>query len=166
MLRIAVRMVLDLSDIATHLNEQLCADLPAGRFITCWLGQLDAVEGTLTAVSGGQGPLLLYRAATDTFEIRQGDTTPFGLFEHDRIEVPPPIQLEPGDIFAAISDGIFEANDGNDGEFGVERVQQVIRELRGGNASEILAAIREAQERFSAGAPAGDDRTIIMIKRL
>jgi serine phosphatase RsbU (regulator of sigma subunit) len=165
MLRIAVRMMHDLSSIATHLNEQLCADLPSGRFITCWLGLIDAGAGTLTAVSGGQGPLLYYRAADDTFEVRQGDTTPFGLFEHDRIEVPPPRRMEPGDVFAAISDGIFEAARGEE-EFGAERVQQVIREHREAGAAEILTAIREAQERFTEGGPAGDDRTMVLVKRV
>ena len=164
MLRIAVRMSLDLSGIATHLNDQLCADLPAGRFITCWLGRIDSADGALTAVSGGQGPLLYYSAGDDRFEVGQGDTTPFGLFEHDRIAVPPSRKMQTGDIFAAISDGIFEAARG-EVEFGVERVQQIIRERRGDGAVEILDAIRQAQERFTEGAPAGDDRTMLIIKR-
>ena len=165
MLRIAVRMSSDLSKIATHINQQLCADLPSGRFVTCWLGQLDPVEGTLTAVSGGQAPLLLYKSEPDEFEVRTADAPPMGLFDLGPIDVPPATHLAPGDIYAVLSDGIFEATDPQEVEFGEERVQQVIREHRDASAADILANIREATESFTQGAPANDDRTIIIIKR-
>ena len=164
MLRVAVRMSLDLSEIATHINEQLCADLPTGRFITCWLGQLSSEDHSLRAVSAGQGPLLRYDAAQDEFEVRGADTTPLGLFDHGKIDVPPALKMEPGDIYAVISDGIFEATDPAGEEFGVERVQRAIHEHRESSARDILAGIREAAEVFAQGEPPNDDRTIIVIK--
>jgi sigma-B regulation protein RsbU (phosphoserine phosphatase) len=91
---------------------------------------------------------------------------PFGLVAGMQIEVPEPFVMEPGDLYAAISDGIFEAADPADEEFGVERVIEVIRENRDSSAEEILSAIRQATESFTHGAPAEDDRTIILIKRI
>jgi len=79
MLRIAVRASLRLADIATYLNQQLCADLPDGRFVTCWLGELSSAGHSLTAISAGQGPLVLYRRAHDRFELPDTTTQPFGL---------------------------------------------------------------------------------------
>ena len=165
MLRIAVRMSSDLSTIANHINTQLCEDLPGGRFVTCWLGQLDSTTGTLTAVSGGQAPLLRYHAARDEFEVLSADSPPFGLFDVGPIEVPPPMTLEPGDIFAVMSDGIFEAADPSDEQFGEGRVQDQIRQHRDASAAELLNAIRQAERAFSQGAPAADDRTILIVKR-
>ena len=161
MLRIAGRMSSDLAEIATHMNQQLCADLPTGRFITCWLGEIRSSDGTLGALSAGQGPLLRYRAASDEFEITKADIPPFGLFDTGKIDVPPPIRLERGDIYAAISDGIYEAADPDNAMFDEERTMEVIRNHRDSTASEILAAVREAAETFARGRPPDDDRTLV-----
>jgi serine phosphatase RsbU (regulator of sigma subunit) len=166
MLRMGARMSLDLSRIATQMNQQLCDDLPAGRFVTCWLGVLDSDDHTLTAVSAGQGPLLWYRARRDEFQVSIADTTPLGMFDRGEIAVPPPRRLEPGDLFVVASDGIFEAKNPAEEEFGEERVCQVIREERESTAGDVLQALRQATERFVEGAPADDDRTIIVIKRV
>jgi sigma-B regulation protein RsbU (phosphoserine phosphatase) len=166
MLRVAVRMSPDLSEIATHMNQQLCADLPTGRFITSWLGELDASNGNLSTLSAGQGPLLRYRAANDEFETRSADVPPFGLFDTGTLEVPPPVRLERGDIYAAISDGIYEAADPDDAMFGEDRTMQVIREHRDSPAETILSAVREAAETFARGRPPDDDRTIIIVRRV
>jgi serine phosphatase RsbU (regulator of sigma subunit) len=166
MLRIAVRAGLSLSDIATHLNQQLCADLPDGRFITCWLGEIRSGEHVLSTLSAGQGPLLLYRAANDSFEMPDTDTQPFGLLDLGPIEAPPPLELQPGDIYAVISDGIFESTNSRKEEYGVEEVQKVIRQHRGESAETIKDEIQKAEAAFSRGSPAADDRTILIIKRV
>jgi len=166
MLRIAVRMTSDLTEIISQMNEQLCADLPSGRFITAWLGAVDAVDHTLTSVSAGQAPLLRYNAAEDEFEVLQADATPLGLFEHMKIDEPKQFAMAPGDIFAVISDGIFESADADDVEFGIDRTMKVIRRHRNAGASEILSRIRGAVDEFTRSAPAADDRTIILIKRV
>jgi serine phosphatase RsbU (regulator of sigma subunit) len=165
MLRVATRATLELSRIATLLNRQLCADLPSGRFVTCWLADLDSKQNRLQAVSAGQGPLLWYRAASDEFVVRYADTTPLGMFDRGEIEIPPAIELGPGDVFLVASDGIFEARNAADEELGQDRVCEVIRERHEGGASDILAALRRATDRFAAGRQADDDRTVLVIKR-
>jgi serine phosphatase RsbU (regulator of sigma subunit) len=165
MLRIAVRMTSDLGEIVLQMNEQLCADLPSGRFITAWLGAVNAADHTLTSISAGQAPLLRYTAAADEFEVLQADATPLGLFDHLKIDEPKQFAMAPGDIFAVISDGIFESADADEKEFGMDRTMEVIRRYRDSSASEILSNIRSAVDAFTRGAPAADDRTIIMIKR-
>jgi serine phosphatase RsbU (regulator of sigma subunit) len=165
MLRIAVRMNADLARIAREMNDQLCADLPSGRFITAWFGALDSERHSLTSFSAGQGPLLRYEAARDEFHVSKPDTFPMGLFEQKQIDLPKPMVLRPGDIFAVISDGIFEAKGPDDDLFGEQRVMDVIREHRDACADEILTQIRQAVETYTKGAPADDDRTMILIKR-
>jgi serine phosphatase RsbU (regulator of sigma subunit) len=165
MLRIAVRMTSDLGEIVLQMNEQLCADLPSGRFITAWLGAVNAADHTLTSISAGQAPLLRYTAAADEFEVLQADATPLGLFDHLKIDEPKQFAMAPGDIFAVISDGIFESADADEKEFGMDRTMEVIRRYRDSSASEILSSTRSAVDAFTRGAPAADDRTIIMIKR-
>ena len=164
MLRMAVRMEPDLGRIARHLNEQLCADLPEGRFITAWFGELDASNCTITSFSAGQGPILRYDAARDAFDLLQADAMPLGISPTLDITIGDPICMNPGDILAVISDGVFEAFDPQGVQFGTERAIAVIAEHRQESPKQILAALREGVAAFTSGAPADDDRTVIIVK--
>ena len=166
MLRMAVRMQLDLVRIATHMNEQLCADLPGGRFVTAWLGELDAAEGTLISLSAGQAPILRYRAGRDTFDVLPADTMPLGVLSPLEVRLADPIRMSSGDIVAVISDGLLEATDAAGQQFGVERTMQVIAANRDGHPTGIRTALRRAVADFTDSAPAADDRTAIIIKRV
>ncbi|MHC4966522.1 MAG: PP2C family protein-serine/threonine phosphatase [Planctomycetota bacterium] len=164
MLRMAVRSGEPLPSIVRHLNEQLCADLPEGRFITAWLGLLCATDRTLTSFSAGQAPILRYDAKRDAFDVMEADTLPLGVVEDLEIEVGAPMPMGPGDIVAVISDGIFEAIGPSSKQFGTDRVVEVIGAARAGTPSEIIEAVRRAVAEFTGGAPAADDRTGIIIK--
>ena len=165
MLRMAIRLSADLTDVVTQINQQLCADLPTGRFITAWFCLLDTADFTLSTLSSGQAPLLLYRAAEDEFAILESDTIPLGMFPTMKVVPPEPIQMQPGDLYIALSDGFFEAKGPDDEEQGTERICQVIRQSRRESAETIQQRLREATDQFTQGAPPDDDRTIIIIKR-
>lgn len=165
MLRMAIRVGEDLPAIIRHLNAQLCADLSDGRFITAWLGEIDASAGTLTGFSCGQGPLVYFRAADRQAEVIDTDAVPLGCFEELEVSVPPPRRMEPGDVFVALSDGVVEAEDARGERFGTERVIEVIAERHAGSAAEMMAALREALAAFTGAAPAEDDRTVLVVKR-
>jgi serine phosphatase RsbU (regulator of sigma subunit) len=165
MLRMAVRLHADLAEIARHLNEQLASDLPDERFITAWLGALDASTGHLTSFSAGQGPLLLYRAKDDAFEKVPTNAPPFGVMDDLPIEIAPAIALHAGDLFAVLSDGLIEARNAADEQFGADRARAILRERRHEPTASITRAIRDAVKAFVGDLPAADDKTIILIKR-
>lgn len=165
MLRMAVRLNARLGDIAAHMNRQLCHDLPPGRFITTWLGELDSRRSTLTSFSAGQGPILHYHAATGAFTEVEVDAVPLGILADMPVEVSNVCALEPGDVFAVISDGIFEALDPASRQFGTERVMSVIGRSADESAAGILTALRDAVDDFCSGRPADDDRTVIIMRR-
>ena len=77
----------------------------------------------------------------------------------------PSVPSAPGDIFAVVSDGIFESTDAEGALFGVDRMLEVIRQNRKRSASEILHELRDAVTAYTKGAPAHDDRTMVVIKR-
>ena len=165
MLRMGVRMGARLETIASHMNEQLCDDLQGGRFISAWLGDLDAVKGTLTCFSAGQGPVIVYHASTDTCEVRLGDTRPLGILPALEPKLPEPLVLTRGDVLLVASDGIHEAENRQGQRFGIERIEEVVRAHRQDTPGEIIHALRDAVIEFAAGAPASDDRTMLIIKR-
>ena len=163
-LRTLVRMDIALPMIAHHMNLQLCDDLPSGHFITVWLGELNANERTLTSFSAGQAPLIRYEALHNEFDVLPADTVPLGVIDDLGIGSSNSFAMKHGDIFAAISDGIFEAPDSNGRMFGTERLIEIISKHRDTPPSQILTAIRDAVANFTNGAPATDDRTAIIIK--
>ncbi|MAE63424.1 MAG: hypothetical protein CMJ18_04060 [Phycisphaeraceae bacterium] len=165
MLRMAVRAGGDLESIAMHMNAQLCADLPSGRFITTWLGELDVRRHAIRGFSAGQGPLLLYRAARHDVDIIGADTFPLGITTDVEFEASESILLNRGDIFAVMSDGIFETFDDQGEQFGIDRVIEVIRQHHRASPARILDALRDALARFHGAVAQTDDRTAIVIRR-
>jgi phosphoserine phosphatase len=166
MLRMAVHISQDLSVIAKHLNGQLYSDLPSGRFITAWLANINTQDETIQYFSAGQGPLLRYNALDEKVEFFDAQAVPLGIMEEIETEISEPIVMNSGDIFAVISDGIYESTDGNNVQFGTDRVIEVISTHRKSTAKDILDALREAVGKFTENSPADDDRTIIIIKRI
>ncbi len=165
MLRMAVRIDADLTMIARHVNAQLTSDLFGGRFITAWLGELDAPKHTLTYFSAGQAPLIHYHAKEDRFEFLEADAPPFGIDEDLEIVAGQPLELEPGDMFAVFSDGVFESQGAEEDRFGEDRVLDIMRRHRGESCGRILLELRKALADFGAGAQAADDRTAVIVKR-
>jgi serine phosphatase RsbU (regulator of sigma subunit) len=165
MLRMAVRSGHGLAEMLKPVNDQLCADLPGNRFITAWFGQLDADGRGLESLSAGQAPLLHYHAADDRLEVLKADVPPLGLFPVLPAAKPRRIELAAGDLWVVLSDGFFEATDPAGEELGVERIGAVLRRCRALPAVEILAELRAELERFTAGAPAADDQTALLLRR-
>jgi serine phosphatase RsbU (regulator of sigma subunit) len=75
------------------------------------------------------------------------------------------VTLEVGDVLVLYTDGIVEAVDARDEEFGIDRLKRVIAECRGETAENILAAILRQVAKFTRGSVAQDDRTVLVIRR-
>ena len=165
MLRMAARANEPLGAIATHMNSQLCADLPDGRFVTAWLGLLDSEAHTLTSLSAGQSPLFHYVAATGEVVTRLADAPPLGVIDNVTMRPKAAIELAPGDLFAVFSDGIFEAHDPNREMFGDDRVIALLKERHTDSPASILSTLKAAVAEFTDGREQEDDQTAILIKR-
>jgi len=72
--------------------------------------------------------------------------------------------LAPGDVFVFCSDGVFEANDALEREFGAERVIDVVTETREKPARELVDAIFAAVQEFRGDTPPNDDMTAVALK--
>lgn len=165
MLRMGMHNTLDLSLLLENMNGQLHADLPSGRFITAWLGQIDSENHTLNYLSAGQAPLLHYRAQENKVNILSSDIYPLGIADTMDLGSINKIQMNPGDMFAVISDGIFEAMDHQEQLFGNDRLIDILKQEKKSPPDEIIHVIRQQVETFTKNAPAADDQTIVIIKR-
>jgi len=164
MLRMAVRTNLDIPEIAKNMNEQLCSDLHGGRFITAWLGELLADPPRLISYSAGQAPLLYYKASTKTVTILEADSPPFGILKTLETNNSTTIEFKPGDIYFALSDGLYEATNTLEQQFGIDRVVDLLVEYSALTPEQIFLYLKSSIDSFCDGAPATDDKTGIIIK--
>lgn len=169
MVRMGCRVGVDVEDIARHVNRQLCRDLPMGRFVTAFIGQLSLTTHELHWVSAGQAPILFIRARSDAahpdLELN-ANVMPFGIDEEFNPETPVPFRFEPGDVFLLLSDGYYEACDSDEAQFGVSRVIATVREHMNRPAAEIIRELRNAVSDHVGGQPPADDQTALLIKRI
>lgn len=166
MLRVAQRIGASLDETYRHINDQLVEDLPADRFVTAFLGLLDRSSHELRYHSGGQGPLLHYRAEDDDFDFQPPTTFPMGAMAVPALRPPRVVRLGPGDLFALISDGVYEFEDASGRQFGEQGVADIIRRHRGKPMPELIGMLLMAIDTFAGGAPQLDDVTIVLIRRL
>jgi len=166
MLRLAQRLGAGLDDIFRHINNQLVTDLPEDRFVTAFLGELDPVDHCLRYHSGGQGPLLHFRAVDGSCQFHPPTTFPMGALPLSSMKVPVQLPLAPGDVFALLSDGVYEFHDAQGRQFGEQGVVDVLRSHHDRPMPELLARLLAALDAFGAGAPQLDDVTVVLIRRL
>ena len=165
MLRVALRLESSLDDAFVHINDQLCDDLPDDRFVTGFFGVLDGNSNVIDFHSGGQGPIMHYHAASDTFDWHPATTFPLGYMPQTSLAEPLRTTLHPGDILGLISDGIYEYENESGEQFGQQRVAEVISHGRDLGAEELVDEILRAVRSYGGLAPQADDITIVLVKR-
>jgi len=165
MFRMGLLLGADLGELMSKINHQLHADLPADRFITAFAGILDRSENRIRYHSGGQAPLMHYRAEQDRVDWLEASTLPLGILASVPFIPPPPIELRPGDIFALISDGFFEAANRAGEQFGKHRIEELIRSRHREPLDEIRSELCDAVRDFAGDGPQEDDMTIVLVRR-
>ena len=154
----------DLAAFMTRLNKATCVNCPSNRFITFFFCVLDASTGDLAYANAGHNPPVLMRA-NGAAEMVEGGGPVLGLLPmapYRQMRV----HLEPGDLLALYSDGVTEADNTAEEEFGEERLIEALRQNRTEPAEAIVQAVRNALAGFTATAPQADDITLVIAKRL
>jgi len=166
MLRIAFQMGASLETAFVHVNNRLARTLAEDRFITAFIGLLDPTTHEVRFHSAGQGPILRYRAARRDVERYKPTSFPLGAMQLASLRPEIRVAMEPGDILALVSDGIFEQENSSGEAFGEARVTALIDEHRDQPAAALLARLVDAVQAFADGAPQADDMTAVLLKRL
>jgi len=165
MLRMAFRLGADLETAYVQVNNQLAEMLPGDRFITAFIGLFDPETHELRFHSGGQGPILLYRASRGEFVRSKPTSFPLAAMPLKTIRAAPSLKIKRGDLLALISDGVYEQPNAQKEQFGEARVHAVIAEHHAKPSSEIARLLLEAVKTFAGAAPQEDDMTIVLLKR-
>ena len=158
-----------LTDLATHTNALLYATTPSNKYVTAILVELDPATGKARYVSAGHQDCLLLRANGEA-EWLTSTGTPLGLMEPSIIELMSPyeeryFELQPGDLMALFSDGVTEAQDEGENEYGEARVADFFRTVAQEPSAVIVDKVFNEIDRFAGSAPQYDDITLFVVKR-
>jgi len=162
-LRALVGRVTSPGVLAASANELLHATTPGNKYVTAILLAVDPATGTCVCTNAGHNPGIVLRAG-GSVEWLPATGLALGLFpgaEYGEQR----LSLRPGDLVACYSDGITEAQDQGEREFGVDQLVSSL-EARSSLPSEaIVDGIFDDVDRFVAGAPQHDDVTLLILRR-
>jgi sigma-B regulation protein RsbU (phosphoserine phosphatase) len=147
--------------LLTLLNHQLYANTPAAKYATLFLGIYDGATRRMTYSNGGHLPPILISEDGSSQLLNCGGTV-IGLF--DNLNFPEAtVRLRPGDLMVAYSDGITEPE--NDyGEFGEERLIQLVRANRHLPLERITEIVTAAVHDWIGDIEQPDDITLVLAR--
>jgi len=166
MLRVAFRLGANLDEAYRQVNNQLDEDLPDDRFITAFMGFLDPQTHVVNYHSGGQGPILHFKAASGECDWYKPSNFPVGVMPMDEVMSSQQLSLERGDILALISDGVYEYTALDGSQFGEDRVADIIKRYQDLPMDVLCQLLVKAAKEFGGKAPQADDITLVLVRRL
>ena len=153
-----------LADMITSVNQYLAENTPTNRFVTLFIAELDPSAGKLRYINAGHNPPLIGRANGMIEQLSSGGF-PLGILPSAEFEVGE-TQLGQGEALIVYSDGVSEANNLKEEEFGLDRLIEVVRRNLTSSAAGIRDKVESALSSFTQTAPANDDITLVIVKRI
>ncbi len=161
-MRSYLELIDDLSEVATRLNNRLCASVETGNFMSLVAVLVDPEARTLHYVNAGHPSVILVRNGV----VQQFEKTGMvlGVVDQQIYAAAGPIPLEPGDLIVLRTDGVDETRDPERQLFGEERLVELLAGLGDTDADGALGAIEAAVSRFARGVLQDDDLTMMALK--
>ncbi len=161
-LHAVARHVHSLEGIMFHVNEGIQLSTRGEKYMTLFLGLLDVPRRALHYINAGHVPPLVVRDGGQVVALTEGGMV-IGLMERVRY-TRGFLQLESGDVVLACTDGITEASDPLDEQWGSSRLARAGTAYRERSAREIVDSIFDDVAAFSAGGALTDDKVLMAIK--
>lgn len=151
------------AQLFAEMNRLLCKRSRRGIFVTSIYGILNPQTGEFEFANAGHLPCLHVHSKSRQVEVVEGAAgIPLGILpDHDFGTAR--ITVDPGDFLVFITDGVVESKNSDGREYSLERVVEVLGDLRP-SAQEMLDALLQDVQRFSKGTSQHDDLTILVVK--
>ncbi|MEL6821356.1 MAG: SpoIIE family protein phosphatase [Calditrichota bacterium] len=151
------------ADCMTRVNKSLCKESIIEMFVTLFFGILDIKTGKIRYCSAGHNPPMLINKKGDVYET---DNTggimlagmPMATFKEGEMT------LETDDMLVLFTDGISEAFNMQEEEYGEIRMMQILKKAISLNCSETIEALFKDVETFAGEAVQSDDRTVLALR--
>lgn len=159
----------DLAGLMSQINHLLYDASTSNRYATFFYSQYDPKTRNLIYVTAGHDPPYLLRKNGDELEVIKLDKggavvgmLPPMLVSYEQGE----ITLQSGDLIFSLTDGITEAMNPNDEEWGEEAMFSELKKVYGKTAQEVAEHIVSKADEFVNGAKQHDDMTMIVVRVL
>jgi serine phosphatase RsbU (regulator of sigma subunit) len=148
-----------------NVNRLLYDASGSNRYATFFYAELDCDRRTLHYVNGGHNPPAVLRKENGAWRMLrlEGGGPVVGLLT-GAAYTQQMLQLLPGDILLAFTDGISEAMNAAEDEWGEERMIAEAKAHADLNAEELLQRLFRAADAFAAGASQHDDMTLVVLR--
>ncbi len=173
MIRTALRMEArgnySAAEVMARMNDFVTEDMKKGMFVTIFYSILDSKNRIISYASAGHNPMILYRAETDETYFLNPRGFPVGISLPDdtlfrrSIDVEK-IKLKKDDMLVIYTDGVTEAMNVERGQYGEERLIQLIKASGKLSPQEFIDRLSAAIKAFTGDMPQNDDITVVAIK--
>jgi serine phosphatase RsbU (regulator of sigma subunit) len=151
------------AEIATRMNDALTENNERGMFVTMFLGLVNLESGRLDFCNAGHNPPVIYDQVKLGSFIEMESNAPIGLWP-DLEYVGESIENIKGKPLFVYTDGLNEAENPNQEQFGDERMLEFLHHAHFKNAEELVETLKAEVERFRDGADPNDDMTMLCLK--
>jgi sigma-B regulation protein RsbU (phosphoserine phosphatase) len=146
-----------------EVNHSMYKLTASNRFATLFIAVIDASSKALDYVNAGHNPPLLFRMGAYAAENLEGGGLPVGLLADSQYQAGH-LQLHLGDVLVAYTDGVVEAFNDQEEEFGEERLKDVVRSSTSLTAAGICGQVAERLKAYVSDTPQWDDISLIVMR--
>jgi sigma-B regulation protein RsbU (phosphoserine phosphatase) len=153
----------DIAGLMTNVNGLVFDASPSSRYATFFYAQFDPATLRMVYTNGGHNPPMLLRGG-EVIRFEVGGP-PVGLFraaQYEQAEV----QLAPGDLLLLYTDGMSEAENPAEEEWGEDALIAAARSCFALPSMQMITRMLALADAFAAGAPQHDDMTLVVVRVL
>lgn len=161
-LRAVLPDVGSLDELGRRVNAIFYSKAFDNRYATLFFAQLEHDSGQLRYLNAGHHPPLVIRA--DSVEKLGASSYPLGMLATAEY-AEGALELDPGDVLLAYSDGLTEALNEHDEDFGLARLEALIPELRRLDPTGIGERILDEVGRFLGETRPTDDLSLVVVRK-
>ncbi len=152
----------DLARAVQRVSAQLFNYSTQSDFATLFAGVIDPKTDEVHYINAGHNPPLLVRS-DGQIEHLEPCGIMIGAFDGFTWE-PKTVRLSPGDLIYIFTDGVTEADRGNE-QYGEKRMEQLVVDSRSMSPGEIACVLMSDINKFMGDSPRSDDITMLLLKR-
>jgi sigma-B regulation protein RsbU (phosphoserine phosphatase) len=147
--------------VVSRLNLQLYENTPREKYVTFFFAVYDAAAHTLTYTNAGHlAPILLRRGRVERLKVGGTVVGLFSPLTYEQAE----IQIQPGDLLLAFTDGITEPENIYGEEFGENRLLEVVRRASNASPQVLVEEIYRSVSDWTGSPELQDDMTLVVAK--
>lgn len=162
--RVMAQTDIPLNVLFAQVNNQIKVNNRANLFVTLFYAILDPQTGVLEYCNGGHNPPIFIHQENGKYELLESSGPALGLFAGVVFQTGR-ISFALGDMLVTYTDGVTEAVNADEEEFGEEQLIEFLQARVEYDAHYVVSAISRVIAEFTNNAPPSDDATIMVIKR-